>query len=276
VTTVTGSVKDAKTCRLELLSQQGFPVGYASNLRPCTDHFTAHVVVGPNTSAAHRTITFALVVSNGPSSFTGTFYVGMAGSAHPAAPSPTTTVASAATTTAPVATTTTTTLPASATTTVAGSGVQQVSSSNWSGYAVTGGPFTSVSATFTVPFITTAASCIAHVSEWVGIDGFNPPGQPVDSQLIQAGIDESDTNPATDQCTPGTYWAWPWWEVLPAPEQLPADWQGASVSAGDRVTVTIGQVSGVTWAMELTDHTGGGQVPPSGVRGCSPRINLSD
>jgi hypothetical protein len=258
VTTVTGSVKDAKTCRLELLSQQGFPVGYASNLRPCTDHFTAHVVVGPNTSAAHRTITFALVVSNGPSSFTGTFYVGMAGSAHPAAPSPTTTVASAATTTAPVATTTTTTLPASATTTVAGSGVQQVSSSNWSGYAVTGGPFTSVSATFTVPFITTAASCIAHVSEWVGIDGFNPPGQPVDSQLIQAGIDESDTNPATDQCTPGTYWAWPWWEVLPAPEQLPADWQGASVSAGDRVTVTIGQVSGVTWAMELTDHTGGG------------------
>jgi hypothetical protein len=256
VTTITGSVKNAKTCRLELLSQQGFPVGYASNLRPCTDHFTAHVVVGPNTSAAHRTITFALFVGDGPSSFTGQFYVGMAGSPRPAAPSPTTTVPSAVPTTTPAPTTTT--LPPSATTTVAGSGVQQVSSSNWSGYAVTGGPFTSASATFTVPFITTAASCSAHVSEWVGIDGFNPPGQPADSPLIQAGIDESDTNPATDQCMPGSFFVWPWWEVLPAPEQLPTDWQGASISAGDKVTVTIGQVSGGTWAMELTDHTGGG------------------
>lgn len=262
VTTVTGSVKNAKTCRLELLSQQGFPVDYASNLRPCTDHFATRVVIGANTSAAHRTITFALVVSDGPSSFTGPFYVGMAGSSRPAAPSATTTVASAVTTTTPAPTTTTavatTTRPLSATTTVASSGVQHESSDNWSGYAVTGGPFTSASATFTVPFITTAASCSAHVSEWVGIDGFNPPGQPADSQLIQAGIDESDTNPTTDQCTPGTYWAWPWWEVLPAPEQLPTDWQGASVSAGDKVTVTIGQVSGGTWAMELTDRTGGG------------------
>ena len=262
VTTITGSLKNTKTCRLELLSQQGFSVDYASNLRPCTDHFTAHVVIGPNTSAAHRTITFALVVSNGPSSFTGQFYVGMAGSSRPAAPSPTTTVASAVTTTTQSATTTTpeatTTVPPSAITTVAGSGVQKLSSSNWSGYAVTGGPFTSASATFTVPFITTAASCSAHVSEWVGIDGFNPPGQPADSPLIQAGIDESDTDPTTDQCTPGSFFVWPWWEVLPAPEQLPADWQGASVSAGDKVTVTIGQVSGDTWAMELTDHTGGG------------------
>jgi hypothetical protein len=261
-TTITGSVKNAKTCRLELLSQQGFPVDYASNRRPCTDHFAAHVIISPNTSAVHRTIAFALVVSDGPSSFIGKLYVGMAGSSRPAAPSATTTVASAVTTTTPAATTTTpaatTTLPPSATTTVAGSGVQQLSSSNWSGYAVTGGPFTGANATFTVPFITTAASCSAHVSEWVGIDGFNPPGQPADSPLIQAGIDESDTNPATDQCTPGSFFVWPWWEVLPAPEQLPANWQGASVSAGDKVTVTIGQVSGGTWAMELTDHTGGG------------------
>ena len=144
VTTVTGSVKNAKTCRLELLSQQGFPVDYASNLRPCTDHFAARVVIGANTSAAHRTITFALVVSDGPSSFTGPFYVGMAGSSRPAAPSATTTVASAVTTTTAAPTTTTavatTTRPLSATTTVASSGVQHESSDNWSGYAVTGGP----------------------------------------------------------------------------------------------------------------------------------------
>jgi len=133
----------------------------------------------------------------------------------------------------------------------------QITSDNWSGYAVTGGPFTEASATFTVPYITVAASCEAHVSEWVGIDGFHPPGTPVDSPLIQAGIDESETDPTTGQCTPGQFWSWPWWEVLPAPEQQP-NWNGALVNAGDTVTVTIGQVSGSTWAMELTDDTGGG------------------
>jgi hypothetical protein len=254
-TTIAASLKYAKTCRLELLSQQGFPVDYASNLRPCAGHFTAHVTIGPNTSTAHRTIAFALAVADGPSSFTGEFYVGMAGSSQPAAPSATTTVPVPVTTTTSAATTT---VPPSATTTVAGSGGQRLTSSNWSGYAVTGGPFTGASATFTVPFITTAASCSAHVSEWVGIDGFNPPGQPADSQLIQAGIDESDTDPTTNQCTPGSFFVWPWWEVLPAPEQLPTGWQGASVSAGDKVTVTIGRATGGTWAMELTDHTGGG------------------
>jgi hypothetical protein len=219
-----------------------------------TNAFTAHVTVSPNPTAVHRSITFALIARDGSSSFTGYLYVGLAGTTPPAA-GPTTTLPFAATTTTPAATTT---LPPSATTTVAGSGVQQVTSDNWSGYAVTGGPFTGASATFTVPAITTAASCAADVSTWVGIDGFHPPGQPADNPLIQAGIDESDTDPTTDQCTPGTFWAWPWWEVLPAPEQLPTDWQGASVNAGDKVTVTIGQVSGDTWAMELTDDTGGG------------------
>lgn len=64
---------------------------------------------------------------------------------------------------------------------------------NWSGYAVTGGPFTSVSGTFTVPYITMAATCEQKVSEWVGIDGFGPN----DSSLIEAGIDESETDPTT-------------------------------------------------------------------------------
>jgi hypothetical protein len=50
---------------------------------------------------------------------------------------------------------------------------------------------------------------------------------------------------------------WPWWEVLPAPEQQPT-WNGTLVTAGDIVTVSIGQVSATTWAMELTDDTSGG------------------
>jgi hypothetical protein len=131
-------------------------------------------------------------------------------------------------------------------------------SGNWSGYAVTGGPYTAISSTFTIPYITSAAACSDDVDTWIGIDGFYPPNATPDTSLIQAGIDASDTNPTTGDCTPGTFWVWPWWEVLPAPEQLPTNWTGASVSAGDEVTVNISQVSGATWNISLTDDTSGG------------------
>lgn len=127
-------------------------------------------------------------------------------------------------------------------------------SPNWSGYAVSTGPYTKATGTFTVPYITTAASCDEELSEWVGIDGLN------DSSLIQAGIGESMTNPDTDVCTPGTFYLWPWWEILPAPSTMIVTWNDgttAAVHAGDQVTVTTSQVSGMTWAIELADDTSG-------------------
>ena len=44
-------------------------------------------------------------------------------------------------------------------------------SSNWSGYDVTGGPFTSVSASWTQPAVTCAAGETSYSSFWVGLDG---------------------------------------------------------------------------------------------------------
>jgi hypothetical protein len=130
-----------------------------------------------------------------------------------------------------------------------------INSANWSGYAVSSGPYSQIKGTFTVPSITTAATCTEHVAEWVGIDGWNAPTLPQDLSLIQAGVDGSMTDPDTGTCTPGHFYVWPWWEILPQNE---TPITGVTVNAGDQVTVSISQVGGTTtWALSLTDDTDG-------------------
>jgi hypothetical protein len=128
-------------------------------------------------------------------------------------------------------------------------------SSNWSGYAVGGGPYTRVQGTFTVPKVTSAATCGEHVAAWVGIDGWTAPGLAPNESLIQAGIDESTTDPDTGTCSPGTAYVWPWWEILPAYETPITT---VTVTPGDQVTVVISQVEGSsTWEISLTDDADG-------------------
>jgi hypothetical protein len=150
---------------------------------------------------------------------------------------------------------TTTTVPAATTTTsTPGPAVQQFTSDNWSGYAVDGGPFTSVSGTFTVPYLTTDATCEDRLSDWVGINGWSPAGPT--SSLIQAGVDESDVDPATGACNPsGSFYAWAWWEILPASSN-PV--YSVLLNGGDSITVTISQTGGTgLWTILLTDNTDG-------------------
>jgi hypothetical protein len=77
---VTGKVRHAASCQLELLSRQSFPVVYSHN--PTTacrsGNYSAHVIIGANPSAAKRTVAFALVAGNGPYTSTGRFYVSLA------------------------------------------------------------------------------------------------------------------------------------------------------------------------------------------------------
>lgn len=111
-------------------------------------------------------------------------------------------------------------------------------SPNWSGYFVGGGPFTAVTGTFNVPTLQTAAG-ETHTSAWVGIDGAD------NDSLIQAGIAE--------QYDPQTklVFAHAWWEILPDLETpIPM-----GIQPGDQMTVSIGQVSGTTWEISLTDAT---------------------
>jgi len=126
---------------------------------------------------------------------------------------------------------------------ISSSQTQRVTSVNWSGYAVTSGPYTQVTGTFTVPQLVPPYVPNTATTEWVGIDGF-PSGN---DSLIQAGVNEIPVSPSG-------YAVQAWWEILPAP-QTTIDTM--TLSPGDTVTVTIGQVSGTEWGITLTDDTNG-------------------
>ena len=68
--------------------------------------------------------------------------------------------------------------------------------------------------------------------------------------LIQAGVDEYP-----DPNNSSLFYIQPWWEVVPAFPQI--NITSVTVAAGDEVTVTIVQISGTTWGIELTDDTNG-------------------
>jgi hypothetical protein len=102
-------------------------------------------------------------------------------------------------------------------------GPSQNTSQNWSGYSVTGGAFTSVTATWTVPEFT-ADSPTGADATWVGIGG-------VDTRdLIQAGTQQTVARTGATQ-----YEAWV--ETLPqASHPVPL-----TVNPGDSVTVSVTQ-----------------------------------
>jgi hypothetical protein len=110
------------------------------------------------------------------------------------------------------------------------------SSTNWSGYAVTGS-FTTATGHWTIPTVSGSGSHFS--SQWVGIDGFN------NSNLIQTGT-EADISGGR-----ATYDAW--WEILPAAETRIS----MTVRPGDSMTGTVGKTSGTTWKITLTDNTTG-------------------
>ncbi len=113
------------------------------------------------------------------------------------------------------------------------------SSHNWSGYNATGGTFTSVTGTWTVPQVSTSSGQGASAT-WVGIGGVSS------RDLIQAGT--QDTASGTGRTR---YEAWV--ETLPQPShpiQL-------AVSPGDSVTVSLTEQSKGTWALDFKNNTSG-------------------
>ncbi|MGH9106746.1 MAG: hypothetical protein ACRDZX_13110 [Acidimicrobiales bacterium] len=87
---VTGRVSGTRSCRLELVSHQAFPVVYShSPTTSCSDgSYSAYVLVGANPTRLRRTVAFALVAYDGRYSFTGRFYVSLAPNPHPSPPPP--------------------------------------------------------------------------------------------------------------------------------------------------------------------------------------------
>jgi hypothetical protein len=129
---------------------------------------------------------------------------------------------------------------------------------NWSGYALAGAGFTSVTGTFNVPAPLKSISCLEETSVWVGIDGLH------NHDLLQAGVAERGFTAPSSR----TQTTWPapgvasilcggraqiyaWWEDLPSgPVQV-----DLPVHVGDSVTVSIFKMSPGWWALVMHDRT---------------------
>jgi hypothetical protein len=111
-------------------------------------------------------------------------------------------------------------------------------SRNWSGYAATGGTFTAVSGTWTVPEPATGASGAG--ATWVGIGGVRG------RDLIQAGTQETVSASGRVQ-----YRAWI--ETLPQASRTVS----LAVHPGDSVTVSLAEQSGGDWQVRLRNNTTG-------------------
>jgi hypothetical protein len=113
-------------------------------------------------------------------------------------------------------------------------------SSNWAGYAATGGTFTSVSGSWVVPSVSGGSgNSISSDATWVGIGGAGS------TDLIQAGTQAEVQNGQV------VYSAW--WETLPQSSRTAA----LDVAAGDSVTVSITETSNNNWQIVIRDTTTG-------------------
>lgn len=112
-------------------------------------------------------------------------------------------------------------------------------SPNWSGYAVTAGPYTSATGTWVVPVVRPTATP-SYSSTWVGIDGFD------NTSLIQVGTAQSYHDGAAFYSA--------WWEILPAAARTIAT---VAVRPGDTISATISETTPDRWTITLRNRTTG-------------------
>lgn len=120
---------------------------------------------------------------------------------------------------------------------VRGGGKSTAQSTNWSGYAVTGKKFTSVSASWIEPKATCNGT--KYASFWVGLDGFNS------NSVEQTGTDSD--------CSGSTPRYYGWYEMFPA---FPVNFSN-TVHAGDHFTASVTFSGTSTYTLVLKDVTAG-------------------
>ncbi len=255
--TLSAKLAQSATCQLKVVSKPVFKVSVPKE-RDCRTTFTAYVKLGANPTSAERAVALDLVATRGAYSSKALLYISLAPKPLPTTTTTRTTVAPSTTTTtppmvapapAPSGTTTTTAASTPTTTETTSSSsptIEQSTSANWSGYALIGGPFTSVSGTFTVPSLGSDATCSTDESEWVGIDGVQ------NTDLIQAGVQETGTSNGVcglNQSPPKAFTI-AWYQVLPDdPSEVPLT---MTVNPGDTVTVSISSLSS-GWQVNVDD-----------------------
>jgi hypothetical protein len=112
--------------------------------------------------------------------------------------------------------------------------------SNWAGYAVTGGSYTSVSGTWTVPNASGSGETSADAT-WVGIGGISS------SDLIQVGTQNIISSDGQVDATA-------FYEMLP---DASVDITNVDVNPGDSITASVKEISDGYWKITLTDNTDG-------------------
>src|SRR3954469_3190845 len=110
-------------------------------------------------------------------------------------------------------------------------------STNWSGYAVTGGRFTSVSASWTQP--TAKCSGTAYSSFWVGLDG------DTSNTVEQTGTDAD--------CSGSTPRYYAWYEMYP---KFPVNFSNP-VRPGDHMSASVTTNGSGSFTLTISDSTQG-------------------
>jgi len=115
-------------------------------------------------------------------------------------------------------------------------------STNWSGYAVTGanGTFTDVKGSWVQPSVTCSRRQTAYSSFWVGLDGYNS------NSVEQLGTDSD--------CSRGTPTYYGWWEMYPNPS-MDLSTSTYPVSPGDTLTAEVSR-SGSSYTLSMSSSRG--------------------
>jgi hypothetical protein len=119
------------------------------------------------------------------------------------------------------------------------SGLTQVSSTNWAGYAddnSAGTTYSSVTGHWSEPSAT-CTSTTSLAAFWVGIDGFTSGSVEQDGTLIE--------------CSGGRAFFFSWWEMFPTNAIQVV---GSTVAPGDSISASVVR-SGSTYTLRVTDST---------------------
>lgn len=118
-----------------------------------------------------------------------------------------------------------------------GHGGGNSTSSNWSGYATTGGRYTSVSGSWTEPSVSCSAGQTAYSSFWVGIDGDTT------NTVEQTGTDAD--------CSSGTPTYYAWYEMYP---KFPVN-LSKTVAPGDSMSASVTTNGSGSFTLTISDAT---------------------
>jgi hypothetical protein len=127
-------------------------------------------------------------------------------------------------------------------------------STNWSGYAVTGETFTDVVGSWVQPTATCPSKQQEDSAFWVGIDGFSSS----DDAVEQIGTD-SDCNKGKGKIKEAPHY-YAWWEIDTA-TSTSSTTIPETVSAGDHMTAEVSNADG-TYTLTLTDSGNWTYSPP--------------